>query len=211
MSVEIWLMFSMAYLAVTLSPGPNVLLVVQNSIKYGCKSAISTIIGNLACQFIVVSMVAVGVGGIITQLPAWFFAMKCIGGVYLIYLGCQTLIKKHTGVLVSKEMATVSGAPVARILFKQAFVVSASNPKTLIFLSAFLPQFIDATKSQLFQFSIMYCSICLIVFLVHIAYALIFSGVGRKFKSIQFEDKLSKVVGGLFISMGGGILLSSRS
>lgn len=211
MSVEVWLMFSLAYLTVTLSPGPNVLLVVQNSVKYGWKSAISTIIGNLACQFIVVGMVAIGVGGIIAQLPTWFFVMKCVGGVYLIYLGYQSLTKKHTGVFVSKKIDAGNGVPVAKTLFKQAFLVSASNPKTLIFLSAFLPQFINTAKSQLCQFGIMYCSICLIVLLVHVAYALIFGGVGQRLKSIRFEEKLSKVTGGLFISMGGGVLLSSRA
>lgn len=61
MSLDTWVMFFLAYFVVTLSPGPNVLLVVKNSIQYGIGSAFSTILGNLFCQLLIVSLVGIGV------------------------------------------------------------------------------------------------------------------------------------------------------
>ncbi len=79
MNFEMWLVFSLAYLVTTLSPGPNVLLVLKNSIQLGWRSAFITVLGNLSCQFLIVCLVAVGVGKLIQELPFWFEAMKLIG------------------------------------------------------------------------------------------------------------------------------------
>ncbi|WP_045595208.1 LysE family transporter, partial [Vibrio vulnificus] len=69
MSLETWVMFFLAYLIVTLSPGPNVLLVVKNSVQYGAWSVLATVFGNLICQLIIVGLVAVGVGEVLARLP----------------------------------------------------------------------------------------------------------------------------------------------
>ncbi len=209
MSLELWLMFCAAYLLTTLAPGPNVLLVLKNSLQYGWKSAMVTILGNLSCQLIVVGLVAVGVGEVISRLPAWFMVMKLLGGGYLIYLGVKSLL---SGAKRTPTQLSVSGTPVRpRHLFLQAFMVSASNPKTLIFLSAFLPQFLDITHPHLEQFSVMYLSICAIVTSVHLGYALMVSRLGQSALFSGLEAKMAKITGGLFITMGGGVLLSSRS
>ncbi|MCE0492689.1 LysE family translocator [Vibrio salinus] len=213
MSFEIWIMFATAYLIVTLSPGPNVILVIKNSIQQGWKSALITILGNLLCQLIIVCLVAVGIGHLLAQLPEWFFAMKCIGGLYLIYLGFKNLHSVRSANIDLPEAGnkhTHTQQPPTS-LFTQAFFVSASNPKTLIFLSAFLPQFLDITHSHLEQFSVMYLTICLIVTSVHLSYAFLSHRIGKTLKTQSIERKLTKITGGLFITMGGGILLSSRT
>ncbi len=211
MSFEIWIMFATAYLVVTLSPGPNVILVLKNSIQYGWKSALITILGNLSCQFIIVCLVAVGVGGILAKLPTWFFVMKCVGGLYLIYLGIHSLRSVQTNKMELPETQCQVIQKSSVSLFAQAFLVSASNPKTLIFLSAFLPQFLDTTYPHIEQFSVMYITICLIVTSVHLSYALLISRIGHRLRTKSFERKLSKITGGLFITMGSGVLLSSRA
>ncbi|MBF9002956.1 LysE family translocator [Vibrio nitrifigilis] len=211
MSFEIWIMFATAYLLVTLSPGPNVILVLKNSIQNGWKSALITILGNLSCQLIIVCLVGIGVGGILAQLPAWFFVMKCVGGLYLIYLGIKSLRSIHSSKIELPEANQKCVRHSLPQLFIQAFLVSASNPKTLIFLSAFLPQFLDISHPHIEQFSVMYLTICVIVTSVHLSYALIISRVGHRLQTKGFDRKLSKITGGLFITMGSGVLLSSRT
>lgn len=209
MNFEVWLMFSLAYLITTLSPGPNVILVLKNSIQHGWKSAIITILGNLTCQFFIVCLVAFGVGELLAKLPSWFTVMKIIGGSYLIYLGIKsfkTSPKNKVDLASSKSTRNKSAVK----LFIESFLVSASNPKTLIFLSAFLPQFLDLQHSHLEQFSIMYLSICLIVASVHISYSVLMSHLGQKFSFQNIEQKISKLSGGVFITMGGGVLLSEK-
>ena len=210
MSIEIWMMFASAYLLITLSPGPNVLLVLKNSIQYGWQSAFITVLGNLSCQLLIVCLVAIGVGGVLAQLPSWFLVMKCGGGAYLIYLGIKSLRSKPKNSMTLPNGADKTEHKGLLSLYLQAFLVSASNPKTLIFLSAFLPQFLDVSHSHFEQFSIMYLTIAVIVTLVHLSYAMIVSRLGKTLRTHHFERKLAKVTGGLFITMGSGVLLSSR-
>ncbi|WP_105903779.1 LysE family translocator [Vibrio gangliei] len=211
MSLETWAMFFLAYLVVTLSPGPNVLLVVKNSVQYGFWSALSAVFGNLFCQLIIVGLVAIGVGEILARLPIWFTIMKCVGGFYLIYLGIKSFRQARKSSFELTKSKSISTKMSSQLLFKEAFLISASNPKTMIFLSAFLPQFLDTNHPYVEQFAIMYLSICSIVLGVHLSYAFIARYVGQKLSTKNFEGKLAKMTGGLFIGMGSGVLLSSKS
>ncbi|MEZ7196264.1 LysE family translocator [Pseudodesulfovibrio karagichevae] len=212
MNMEMWVMFFLAYLVTTLSPGPNVLLVLKNSIRHGWKSAFITVLGNLSCQFLIVCLVAVGVGHLLSELPFWFVVMKTVGGAYLIYLGIRNLRAARKGkgtALAEPEAGGVAGKP-RRSLFLEAFLVSASNPKTLIFLSAFLPQFLDTAHPVSEQFTIMFATICAIVTTVHLGYSYLIASLGHRFSFKDFGRRIDKLTGGLFIAMGGGILLSDR-
>ncbi|WP_320170507.1 LysE family translocator [Maridesulfovibrio sp.] len=211
MNIETWAMFFLAYLVITLSPGPNVLLVMKNSIRYGWKSAFVTVCGNLICQLLIVCLVAVGVGQLLSALPFWFVVMKTLGGAYLIYLGIKNLFlsRKAENRPMEKEAESAKITSSRRLLI-EAFCVSASNPKTLIFLSAFLPQFLDTAHPAYEQFAVMYITIFCIVTGVHLGYSYLTSSVGRHFSFRDFGKKIDKLTGGLFIAMGGGILLSDR-
>jgi len=211
MRIEMWAMFFLAYLVTTLSPGPNVLLVMKNSIRHGWKSAFITVLGNLSCQLLIVCLVAVGVGHLLRELPFWFVVMKTVGGAYLIYLGARNLwAARKAGARPAGTEPEPAPSRSRRGLFLEAFLVSASNPKTLIFLSAFLPQFLDAAHPVAEQFSIMFLTICGIVATVHLGYSYLIASLGSRFSLRDFGRRIDKVTGGLFIAMGGGILLSDR-
>lgn len=211
MTFHLWTLFFLAYLVTTLSPGPNVLLVLKNSIQSGWKSAFITIAGNLTCQFFIVCLVALGVGALLQTLPVWFIVMKIFGGTYLIYLGIRSLKSRKKSTFDSiDDSAEINADKKGFALFREAFFVSASNPKTLIFLSAFLPQFLTIESSAYQQFSVMFITICVIVTSVHIGYAVGISHLSKRFSLKNMEAKISKITGGLFITMGGGILLSNR-
>jgi homoserine/homoserine lactone efflux protein len=210
MNIEMWLMFFLAYLITTLSPGPNALLVLKNSIQLGWKSAFITVLGNLTCQFMVVCLVAVGVGKLIQELPFWFVVMKLTGGAYLVYLGIKSL-RSSSKSCFSRTIEKPRSDKSCSSLFFEAFLVSASNPKTLIFLSAFLPQFLDINHPAYEQFTVMFVTICVIVTAVHLGYSYSIAYVGNRFSLKDFERRTAKITGGLFIAMGGGILFSSRT
>ena len=211
MSIEVWFVFSLAYLVVTFSPGPNVLLVLKNSVQFGWKSAFVTVLGNLSCQLIIVFLVAVGVGQLLHELPVWFTVLKVVGGVYLIYLGWKALASSGAGRIKRRqEKETVEQKNLGK-LFVEAFFVSASNPKTIVFLSAFLPQFLVTDKPYIAQFVVMYISICLIVLSVHLGYSYTISRVGQSLLIRDFEQKLSKISGWLFVGIGSSVLVEVRS
>jgi len=211
LNFETWLLFFVAYLVVTLSPGPNVLLVIKNAVKYGYKVASITILLNLVCQLLIITSVAFGAGALLERSPMLFFALKLIGGAYLIYLGITGLLKKEE----SSHIKEINEIPPIQFSYlkvcKEAFFVSASNPKTVIFLSAFLPQFISTDASIGWQFTIMFLTICLIVMSVHLVYSYIAKNINKKWSGLKAKPIFSKITNSAFIAFGCGVLLSSRT
>ncbi|MBE3954388.1 LysE family translocator [Vibrio parahaemolyticus] len=173
MSLETWAMFFLAYLVVTLSPGPNVLLVVKNSVHYGLWSALSAVFGNLFCQLIIVGLVAIGVGEILARLPIWFTIMKCVGGFYLIYLGIKSFRQARKRSFELTKSKSISPNMSSRLLFKEAFLISASNPKTMIFFVC-IPTTVFGYQSSLCRaicnnvsVNLLYCAGCSFKLRIH--------------------------------------------
>ena len=205
MSFELWSLFFVSYFLITLAPGPNVLFVVKNAVKGGYKQACLSILGNLSCQAVIVCLVALGAGAILASSPSAFFVLKLVGGLYLIYLGVM-------GLLGSKKSSGSGPADVvdSSSTFKTGFLVSASNPKTVIFLSAFLPQFISPDYAVPFQFAIMFLTISMIVASVHLVYAWVARNITRSFQGSSLGNTFSKVYNSAFIAFGGGLIFSNR-
>ena len=209
MSFETWGVFFVSYLFITLAPGPNVLFVVQNAMKYGYKEALLSIFGNLSCQAIIVVLVSFGAGAILEQSPSAFFILKVIGGLYLIYIGVKGLLKNDSPKSNTKN-SIAREASNKLLICKTGFFVSASNPKTVIFLSAFLPQFITSDYPVESQFLLMFFSICVIVLVVHLLYSYIAKNIGRNLKNKLIGRVFSKIYNSIFVVFGGGIILSNR-
>src|SRR5471032_2762798 len=170
MSFHTWFLFATAYLVTTISPGPNVLLVIRNTVRFGGRGTAATIAGNLLAQLVVVLLVAFGVGAVLAAMPPLFLAMKVLGAVYLMVLGLKQLRSR-----TPKTATSVNALPAhsldRRKIFREALLVSGSNPKTLIFLSAFMPQFIVHDQPLPAQFIAMYLTVACIVALVHTIYS----------------------------------------
>jgi homoserine/homoserine lactone efflux protein len=210
MNLDTWMLFLLAYLLATLTPGPNVLLVVKNGLQLGWRAALLTISANLLCQAILILLVAMGVGALLQTLPPLFLALKLAGGGYLIYLGYKAL--RAAGSTQQGVVLTGSASRPRQhfSLWREAFLVSASNPKTIIFLCALLPQFLDHQSPLPLQFSVMYLTICLIVSLVHLSYVALARRAGRYFNPARSQRLFTRLTGGIFITLGGAILLSGR-
>lgn len=209
MTIETWLIFTAAYLVTTMSPGPNVLLVVRNSLRHGRESAIITIAGNLLCQLFIVIWVSMGIGAIIEKSPPIFMAMKIAGASYLIFMGIKELRSGKSKDLRINEI--VRDGKVSELsIFCDAFLVSASNPKTILFLSAFLPQFLNNSKALAPQFTIMFVTISFIVTVIHLLYAFSVYRFRQGFSQSRIGKYLSTVTGSLFITIGCGVLLSEK-
>jgi len=210
LNIETWILFFIAYLVITLAPGPNVLFVVKNALRHGYSAAFISILGNLSCQLLLVILVAAGAGTLLVQAPAVFFALKVIGGCYLIYLGVSGLIASRKSAKQS-DQAACELKHNALAIYKKGFLVSASNPKTVIFLSAFLPQFISIGESVSLQFCIMFITIAVIVSTVHLFYAYLSKNISNRLAKSQLNKHFSKVYNSAFIAFGGALLMSNRN
>ncbi|WP_213880701.1 LysE family translocator [Pseudomonas sp. dw_358] len=205
MALHHWVMFFLTYLATTLSPGPNILLSVRNTLRFGPGAMVATLAGNLTAQLLLATAVTLGVGAILKEVPAAFMAVKVVGAGALIYLGIRQLLTRPAVPVVMGE-AMVCLAASRWQLAAQAFLVSASNPNTLLFLCVFLPQFIVQGQPLLKPFALMVATMAMTVVMVHAAYCLMAYHFSRRFKAAHWVAMLKRSCGLIFIGVGMHLL-----
>ncbi|KWN07765.1 lysine transporter LysE [Burkholderia territorii] len=209
MSIQTWMLFAAAYLATTLSPGPNVLLVIRNTVRYGSRGTAATIAGNLVAQGAVVMLVALGVGAVLAAMPPLFVAMKVVGAAYLIFLGIRQLRGDRNARSPASRTAIVE--PDRKKLFREALFVSGSNPKTMIFLSAFMPQFVAYDRPVAMQFVVMYATIACTVVVVHSVYSFGVRRLQRGIGAGPWVRAAKRASGLLFVGLGIKLLAARQA
>ncbi|PRX46048.1 threonine/homoserine/homoserine lactone efflux protein [Prauserella shujinwangii] len=123
-------------------PGPSVLFTISRALTVGRRDALLTVVGNAAGVYLQVVAVAFGLGTLVEQSVTMFTVVKFAGAAYLVYLGVQAVRHRRAlaGAFGSGVRATRAGT--ARVL-RDGFVVGFANPKSIVFLAAVLPQFVD--------------------------------------------------------------------
>lgn len=133
------LAFALAAFALIAVPGPSVLFVIGRSLALGRAGGLLSVAGNAAGMLPQIAAVALGVGVIVAESAVLFTMIRFAGAAYLVYLGVQAVRHRNAGPAAGAAAARTS-AP--RIL-REGFLVGLSNPKSLVFFIAVLPQFVD--------------------------------------------------------------------
>jgi len=136
--------FGLAALVLIVIPGPSVLFVVGRAVSYGHRVALASVAGNTLGLFLVMTLVAVGLGAIVAESIVVFTVIKLVGAAYLVWLGVQAL--RHR-----REMRVDTAVPrmplTRRSAVRQGLVVGISNPKGFLIFAALLPPFVDPDRS----------------------------------------------------------------
>jgi threonine/homoserine/homoserine lactone efflux protein len=181
-----------------LTPGPIVTLIVATGARQGTRAALATVAGATTGNALLVALIAVGLGWILKTSAEIFDYLRWIGAAYLVFLGIQAW--RHAG---AKSAAL---APAAHVHAWRGFIVAITNPKTIAFFTAFLPQFLDPTLPVERQLLVM-CSVSVTLGSVLDSGWAVAAGLGRawflKPKHNRLLDRLSGAV-----LIGGGIWLS---
>jgi threonine/homoserine/homoserine lactone efflux protein len=192
-----WLFVAMAFV-VSATPGPNMLLVMSHSARFGWRAAIATMCGCMTSLLAMMCISAAGMGALLQAFPTVFDAMRLAGAAYLAYLGVQGWR--------TKVVDTVEGAPepvretaVPRHLYRQGMLVAASNPKAILFAAAFFPQFLDPTAATLPQFSILLATFAVIEVSWYLVYALSGHKLSHYLRQASVMRVFNRVAGGVFI------------
>lgn len=148
MQLETWLVFLIASIGLSLSPGPNGLLALTHGALHGRRRALFTIFGGASGFVLVIALSMFGIGALLQTSATWLYVLKWIGGAYLIWLGIQVWRSPPITLELSSTEITRSGFS----LFWQGALSAATNPKGLLFFTAFLPQFIDPARGLVVQF-----------------------------------------------------------
>ena len=150
MALDTWLLFLFTSLGMSLSPGPNGLLVLTHGAMHGSRKTLFTIVGGMLGFTAVIALCLFGIGALLKSSLLWLTVLKWLGGVYLIWLG----IKLWRSPAANYENGSVTQDSHGGALFREGFLTAATNPKGLLFFSALLPQFIDPNRSLPVQFAV---------------------------------------------------------
>jgi len=204
MSLQLYLAYVAACIALALLPGPNVTLVIANGLRYGTRAALINIVGAQFGLAIVIAVVGIGLTSLVATMGYWFDWVRLAGAAYLIWIGINL-------VLGPAALATpdTPPAPPRGGFFLQGTLVLLSNPKALLFFGAFIPQFVDLKANQLWQVAVLGFTFMVFASLTDAGYALL-AGRARALLSEKRTRLLSRISGGFMI--GGGLWLAlSRS
>lgn len=150
MAMEVWLAFCVACVAILLVPGPTVMIVVSYAVSRGRSSGWATVPGVALGDFVAMTASLLGAGAVLAASATLFSLLKLVGAAYLIWLGVKLWrAPPHL------DEAPALAARGEWAMFRNAFVVTALNPKSIVFFIAFVPQFIDPAAPALAQFAVL--------------------------------------------------------
>jgi threonine/homoserine/homoserine lactone efflux protein len=199
MSLQLYLTYVVACVLLALLPGPMVTLVIGNGLRHGTRAALINIAGGQLGFAIVIGIVAVGLTSLMATMGYWFDWVRLAGAAYLVWLGIG-LIRSPAQAVEAEAPAPPRGG-----FFLQGLLVLLSNPKVLVFFGAFIPQFVDMSRSHAPQVALLGVTFMVIAGLTDAIYALL-AGRARTFFSARRTRLLSRVSGGFMI--GGGVWLA---
>jgi len=206
---ESLLAFVVAAIVLIVIPGPSVLFTIGRALALGRIGGLLSVLGNALGLLPVIGLVALGVGGIVAQSVVLFTIVKVAGALYLMFLGAQAIRHRNR----TAEAATGDIAP--RSHWRQlgeGFIVGITNPKTIAFFVAVLPQFVDLDSGsvplQMIELGLVFFVIALIS---DAAWALAAAAARTWFgKSPKRIATLSATGGGLMIGLGGILLFTGN-
>src|SRR5436309_15055181 len=197
MSLQLYLAFVAACIALALLPGPFVTLVIGNGLRHGTRAALTNIAGGQLGSAILMAIVAIGLTSLMATMGYWFDWVRFAGAAYLVWLGIKLVRFPVEGVKPDAPPPPPRGG-----FFLQGFVVLLSNPKVLVFFGAFIPQFMDMNRDHVSQVALLGVTFMVTGAITDSIYALL-AGRARTFFSGRRTRLLSRISGGFMI--GGGI------
>lgn len=208
-SVQNLLAFAAAAFVLIVIPGPSVLFAIGRALALGRMGGLLSVLGNALGQLPLVAAVALGVGGIVAESAVLFTIVKVAGAMYLVYLGVQAIRHRRR-----TARAAVEGVPAGSTWRQlgQGFIVGITNPKSIAFFVAVLPQFVDldagAVPLQMMQLGLVFFVLALISDGV---WALVAAAARTWFgRSPRRIERLTATGGGMMIGLGGVLLLTGN-
>ena len=201
MTLEAYIAFCLAAIAIVIVPGPTVTVVIANSLKYGQRAGLLNVAGTQAGLVVWMAVAIAGLASAITVMGVWFDVIRITGAVYLVWLGIKLLRSK--GELLAAAASKPKGG-----FFLQGFVVILSNPKVLLVFGALIPQFISPNGDYLNQLILLGLSFMIIATVFDSLYALAAGNAGSwlsksRIRFVEVSSGLCLIGGGIWLALRG--------
>ncbi len=215
MSLSTWWLFVTATFLISAAPGPNMLLIMNQSVRFGLRASIASMAGCMTALMIMFTLSALGLGVILQNAPMVFDALRWLGAGYLAYLGYKVWTAPVTPITAetsaeSDAQTQSSNIPSAKTLFRTGFFTAGSNPKALLFAAALLPQFIQADLPQVPQLMILLATFSVLEILWYFIYAFGGLSMAKQLRKPNILRWFNRVTGGAFIGFAGLMAVMKR-
>ena len=198
MELSVWVTYFIATIILCVSPGPGVFSSISAGLHHGFRLGLWNGVGMQAASFIVVMVVAFGLGAVLLASETLFTAVKWAGVIYLIYLGIVTWRAPARGFVEDRDDHETT----ARGVFMRGFWVNITTPKGIIFFAAVLPQFIDVARPQAPQYAIFAATTFAVDLAVMMVYTALAARVLRVMRDPAKLRWVNRTLGGAFIAAG---------
>ncbi|KLK92107.1 lysine transporter LysE [Microvirga vignae] len=197
MPLETWLAFTAAAAVLLVVPGPTILLVVSYALGQGWRTALPMAVGVALGDFTAMTLSLLGLGALLAASATVFTVLKWIGAAYIVWLGIK--LWRAGG---SLDVTPRTDAASSLKMLGHAWLVTALNPKGLVFFVAFLPQFIDPKLAFLPQVSVCTATFLILAFANVLTYALIASRARQAVRNPRTIGLINKAGGSFLIGAG---------
>jgi threonine/homoserine/homoserine lactone efflux protein len=203
MSLSLYLAFVLAVTILMLIPGPNVALIVANSLNHGARYGLMTVAGTSAAMVLQLALTGLGMTALLGEFSRGFEILRWVGVAYLLWLGISAWRAPPTDLTRTKADSKALGR-----LFWRGFLVSFTNPKTLLFYAAFFPQFVDARAPAAPRIALLAVTFVALAVLLDGGWALL---AGRFRAALALNGKLrNRLTGGCLTAAALGLALARR-
>lgn len=214
MTLSTWWLFLAMTFVVSATPGPNMLLVMSTSARHGVRAAVLAMAGCMTALLIMMSLSAAGLGALLQSFPAVFDALRLTGAAYLAWLGIQCWRSPVQDAAESEATAPRSAPATANApaqpsipapsgVYRQGFLVAASNPKAILFAAAFFPQFIAPELPKLPQFAILLTTFTVVEVAWYFVYAISGQHLSVYLQRAHVMRAFNRLTGGVFVGFAG--------
>ncbi|WP_373089515.1 LysE family translocator [Sneathiella sp.] len=202
MSFELWISFFIATTALLAIPGPTVMIVISCALDRGRASGWATVPGVTLGDFTAMTASLLGAGAVLATSAALFGVLKFAGALYLIWLGVT--LWRSGGKL--DELEVPKGRSMGA-MFRTSYLVTALNPKSIVFFVAFVPQFVNVAEPMLMQFVILEATFLTLAAINVAIWAALVGRMQAWFKNRRALKILNRV--GASFLIGAGVLTAA--
>lgn len=195
MTIELYSAYIVATLIVLAVPGPTIMLVVSYALTQGRKSAFASVMGVGLGDATAAAASLMGLGAILAASATAFTALKWVGAAYLVWLGIK-MWRSRPAALGPHSVAEIP----ARKIFWHAYMVTALNPKGIIFFMAFLPHFIAQQAPVVPQLALLGTTFVILGIVNAAVYAMAAAAIGQKLRNPSLIQLINRIGGGFLIS-----------
>jgi len=208
MSLTTYALYLAAVAVLVLSPGPTMLLCVTTSLHDGRSGALASATGSISAALGIMTLSALGLGALLAASEVAFTLVKVTGAFYLIWLGVKTFFNKAEAMEI-KGTASHGGRRL-RAHYVRGLMVGSSNPKAILFFTAFFPQFLNPIEPFVPQYAVLALTFVACEFSVLAMCSFSVAALAPVLRSSWHMRWINRAAGGLFATMGTLVLFTRR-